>query len=63
MREDLLGIYSKYVLVCKLLPAVIFEMAANINGVTSLPLMPFSSAILSASAIELFMTSSAKVRI
>lgn len=50
-------------LVCRLLPAVIFEMAAKINGVTSLPLMPLCSAFFSALLIESLMTASAIKRI
>jgi hypothetical protein len=49
-----------YSLVRRLLPDVAFATAAKMNGVTSLPLIPFCSACFSASLIELSMTASAE---
>lgn len=45
-------------LVCRLFPAVIFETAARINGVTSFPFIPAFSASASASLIDSFMSES-----
>lgn len=47
-----------YLLVCRLFPAVIFATAANINGVTSLPLIPALSASDNAFAMDSLMTAS-----
>lgn len=45
-------------LVCRLFPSVILEMAARMKGVTSFPLMPSRSASINAPLIELLMTES-----
>ena len=48
----------KDLLVWRLLPEVILDTAAKINGVTSLPLIPARLASANAFAMELLMTSS-----